>query len=194
MSLVLALKNRNSIVVAGDTAKPSDGRFEYGSFMNMPGRTALLVAGNMEAVRRPIMDSVLPKVTVETSAAALAQLVQAALVLEVVPRLAEVAGRVEIIVAGIDPVRHIEEPGIYYMDSASDFYLTIVRENYAAAGATALVKQVVGARDLSACTTDQLTEVAKECLATTKLHWPGALGAHQRLGIITFQQTKFLDF
>src|SRR6185369_6385936 len=106
----------------------------------------------------------------------------------------EITGRVEFIVAGIDPVRHIEEPGLYYMDSASDFYLTIVQENFVAAGATAAANELLKQYDLAAATNDQLTDVAKECLTATKLRWPTALGAHLRLGVITFSQTHILDF
>jgi 20S proteasome alpha/beta subunit len=194
MSLVLALKNRDSIVVASDTDHASDGTLKYGQFLNLPGRAILLMAGNIEAVRRPIVEKVIPKLNATTSAATLAQLLQAALVLDVVPHLSEIPGRVELIVAGIDPVRHIEEPGIYYLDSARDFYLTVIQEDFAAAGATAVVTAVLNGRNLASATTDELSNVAKECLAATKMRWPEAVGTHQRLGIITLHQTRILDF
>jgi hypothetical protein len=194
MSLVLALKNHESLVVASDTDHASDGTLKYGQFLNLPGRAVLLMAGNIEAVRRPIVEKVIPQLNATTSAATLAQLLQAALVLDVVPRLPEIPGRIELIVAGIDPVRHIEEPGIYYLDSARDFYLTVIRENFAAAGATAAVGAVMNGRDLASASTEELENVAKECLAATKMRWPGAVGTHQRLGVITFSQTRILDF
>jgi len=194
MSLVLALKNRDSIVVASDSAGPSDGTLRYGQFLNLPGRAILLMAGNIEAVRQPLVEKVIPKLNSTTSAATLAQLIQAALVLDVVPHLPEIPGRIELIVAGIDPVRHIEEPGIYYLDSARDFYLTVVRTNAVAAGATAVVDEVLRGQDLAASSTDALTAVAKECLSATKLRWPDAVGPHQRLGVITLDRIRILDF
>jgi 20S proteasome alpha/beta subunit len=194
MSLVLALKNRDSIVVASDTDHAYAGTLEYGQFLNVPGRAILLMAGNIEAVRQPLIEKVLPKLRADTGAAVIAQLLQAALVLDVVPRLGEIAGRVEIIVAGIDPVRHVHEPGLYYLDSARDFYLTVVPGDYVAAGATAALGPVLEGQDLASLSVEDLTGIAKECLASTKLRWPGALAAHQRLGIITVDQTRILDF
>ncbi len=194
MPLVLALKNRDSIVVASDVDGPSDGTLKYGQFLNLPGRSIMLIAGNIEAIRQSIEQRVIPQLTPTTSAATLAQLVHAAVVLDVVPHLAQLPGRIEIIVAGIDPVRHIEEPGIYYLDSARDFYLTVIADNYAAAGATAAVESVLAGQDLTSNSTEELTAIAKECLSGTKLRWPSALAAHQRIGIITFNQIQILDF
>ena len=39
MSLVLALKNRDSVVVASDSTEISDGSLKYGQFLNLSGRT-----------------------------------------------------------------------------------------------------------------------------------------------------------
>lgn len=194
MALILALSNQHSVVVASDCATISDGSLRYEQFMNVPGRSILLVAGNLDAVRRPIEDTVIPKLTASTSAAVLAQLLQAALIMEVAPRLSDIAGRVELIVAGIDPVRHTEQPGLYYLDSAQDFRLKFVREYAVAGGSTAVVDPLLQGRDLSAASTEELIAVAKECLSATKLRWPAALGAHQRFGIITPTQIRILDF
>jgi hypothetical protein len=192
--LILAIRNRDSIVVASDSHGPSDGQLHFGQFMNVPGHAILLIAGNLEAVRGAIETMVLPKLTSTTSAASLAQLVQAALMLEVVPKLSQIPGRTEIIVAGIDPVRHIELPGIYYLDSAQDFRLTAQEQNIAAAGASAAVAEVLSARDLDSASTDELLDAAKECLTATKLRWPAALGPHQRFGVITKDHIHILDF
>jgi hypothetical protein len=194
MPLVLALKNAESIIVASDTPGPSDGTIKYGQFMNLPGRAVLLLAGNIEAVRRPIMERVLPKLTADTGAAVLAQLIHAALVLEVVPHLPQITGRVEIIVAGIDPIRHIETPSLYCLDSAQDFYLKVAPGDVAAAGSAAVVNEVVGGRDLSSTSTDELIAIAKECLATTKMRWPAALGQHIRIGTVTFTNISIQDY
>jgi len=194
MSLVLALKNRDSVVVASDSTEISDGSLKYGQFLNLSGRTILLMAGNIEAVRRPIIEKVLPKLNPQTSPAVLAQLLQAALVLDVVPHLANLAGRIELIVAGIDPVRHIEEPGLYYLDSARDFHLSVVSAGSVAAGATAAVNAVIGNKDLAGTTTDDLMNIAKDCLATTKMRWPTAVGPHQRFGVITPHHMQLFDF
>lgn len=194
MSLVLALKNHDGVVVASDVQQPTADPLAFGQFLNVPGRAILLLAGNIEAIRRPILDRVVPRLTPQTTAAVLAQLVQAALVLDVMPKLAQIPGRIEVIVAGIDPVRHTEEPGLYYLDSASDFHLMIVAENAIAAGSTAVAKEILASRDLSAVSIDGLTTIAKECLAATKLRWPEVVAPHQRLGIITTTQTRILDF
>ena len=193
MPLVLALKNRESVVVASDIDHATDGPIGYGQFMNLPGRAILLMAGNIEAVRKPIEDKVIPKLTNSTSAAELVQLIHAALVLDVVPHLSQLRGRVELIVAGIDPVRHIEEPSIYYMDSARDFYLTIVKDAFVAAGSTATIGEVLNTQDLSDTSTEELKSLAKECLATTKMRWPEAVAPHERIGVITFNQIHIQD-
>ncbi|HVQ44720.1 MAG TPA: hypothetical protein VMT30_07195 [Candidatus Saccharimonadia bacterium] len=194
MSLVLALKNRNSIIAASDSPTPTDGSLAFGQFMNVPGRAILLLAGNLAAVQRPIVETVLPKLTASTSAATLAQLIQAALVLEVVPHLAGMAGRVEIIVAGIDPVRHTEEPGLYYLDSAQDFYLQPILGQFVAAGANAAVAEVIGDQDLTAATDDDLINLAKECITTTKLRWPTSVAQHVQFGVISPVRTRILNF
>lgn len=194
MALILALKNRDSLVVASDTTAATDSALKFGQFMNLPGRAILLMAGNIEAVRAPIETMVIPRLTPTSSAATIAQLIQAALVLEVVPHLPEITGRVELIVAGIDPIRHTQEPGLYYLDSAQDFYLKAVTGNVVGAGSTAVIGEVVAGRDLLAATTDELMEVAKECLTATKLRWPAALAAHQRFGVITATQIRVTGF
>jgi hypothetical protein len=194
MSLVLALKNRTSLVVASDTDDLSDGTIEFGSFMNVPGRAILLMCGDLESARHAVETNVLPALNAQTSAATLAQVVQAALRLEASARLAASAGRLEVIVAGIDPVRHIELPGIYYLDSSTEFALTAVAQDVAAAGSTAIVAQMLQGRSLARATPEELTMLAKECLANTKLRWPAAMGTHQRLGIIKPDQIRIIEF
>lgn len=194
MALILALRNQTNLVVASDTGAPGDGTLKFGQFLNVPGRAILLLAGNIAAVEHAIMATVVPKLHADTSAATLAQLVQAALVLEVVPNLPETTGRVEVIVAGIDPIRHTEEPGIYYMDSAQDFYLRVVTEPFVTAGQAAEANTILPTYNLLNASDEELITIAKDCLATTKLRWPTALGAHQRLGIITPRQISVLDY
>ncbi len=194
MPLILALKNRDCVVAASDVASIPDGTLKFGQFMNVPGRAILLVAGNLEAVRRPVMEKVVPALTATTSPAELAQLIQAALVLDLVPHLGQMTGRVEIIVAGIDPVRHTDEPGIYYLDSAQDFYLKPVIESSALAGSTAAAKEVLAGSDLSSSSAGELVELAKECLASTKLRWPATVGAHQTFAIVEPGRTRILNF
>jgi len=185
MPLVLAIKNKNNLVVATDASGPATAFERFGQFMPMSSHAALLMAGNLEAVRHAIADVVAPKVRAETSAATLAQLVQAALVLEVVPTLAQVKGRIEIIVAGFDPIRHIEDPGLYYMDSAQDFYLKIVAADSVAAGSTAAAAPLLASLSYASASVEQMEAVAKECFATTKLRWPEAVESRVRLGVIS---------
>jgi 20S proteasome alpha/beta subunit len=182
---VLAVRNKDSIVVAADADGSAPSSDEFGQLMQLGAKNVLLVTGNIEAVHRTIVEMVLPKVTPSTSAVALAQLVQAALVLEVVPSLAELKGRVEFIIAGIDPVRHMEEPGLYYLDSAQDFYLKIVNASGVAAGSTAEALSLIKSRELSDTTQAALESLAKECFTTTKLRWPDAVKSHLRIGIIS---------
>jgi hypothetical protein len=108
MSLVLAIKNRQAIVVASDT----DGTIHdaaFGELMPLSKGAVLLAAGNLEAVRPAIMRLV-PKLSPDAGAATLARLIQAELIVEVVPNLTQLKGRVELIVAGFDPIRHVQEP------------------------------------------------------------------------------------
>jgi 20S proteasome alpha/beta subunit len=193
MALVLALKNSNSVVVASDTSQTSVEALTFSPFMQLPGGSILLMTGSIEALRPSIEAKVIPQLGAATTAAALVQIIHAALVLDVVPHLAQLKGRVELIVAGIDPVRHIKEPSIYYLDSARDFDLTIARGNFAAAGATAAVAQVLSGRGLQHATNEELTDLAKECLASTRMRWPQSVAPHQRIGIITEDYTHILN-
>jgi 20S proteasome alpha/beta subunit len=183
MSLVLALKNRNAIIVAGDT-ESGDDHLKFGHFMALPNRSVLLIAGNAKAVEASVTQ-ILPKIDPKASTATVAQLVQAALILEVVPNLSTIKGRVEIIVAGFDPIRHVAEPGLYYMDSAQDFYLQVVQADAVAAGATAAVTSLLAGHSFADATIDQLRLLAKESLAATKLRWPGSVKSHIKIGTIT---------
>jgi len=36
--------------------------------------------------------------------------------------------------------------------------------------------------------------IAKDCLATTKMRWPTAVGPHQRFGVITPHHMQLFDF
>jgi 20S proteasome alpha/beta subunit len=193
MALVLALKNRDSVVVASDTSQATVEALAFSSIMVLPGGSILLMAGNIEAVRRPIEGQVVPQLSGKTTAATLAQIIHAALTLDTVPHLSEINGGVELIVAGIDPIRHIHEPSIYYLDSSRDFHLTIVQGSYAAAGATAALAPILEGQDLTSASSDELVSLAKECLASTKMRWPESVALHQRIGIITSDHTHILS-
>jgi hypothetical protein len=193
MPLILALKNRDALVVAADVATVAPA-VTFGPLMQLPNRSVLLISGNLDAVRHAVTQVVLPKITTATSAAALAQILHAALILEVLPGLTELKGRVEFIVAGINPVRHVEEPGMYYLDSAQGFNLTIAPSDALAAGATAAVTSLLAGHSFAGSSVHQLQVLAKECLSATKLRWPLAIGPHIRLGVITTQNIRFQDF
>jgi hypothetical protein len=194
MPLVLALKNQKSVVVASDTDGTPMAADRFGQFMPLPNRTALLLVGNLAAVKHAVVETVMPKITSSLSTAGLAQLIQAALVLELVPHLAELKGRIEIIVAGIDPVRHIEEPNLYYMDSAQDFYLKVVDAGYALAGSTATAGPLLLGRDYNELSNQHLKDLAKECYATTKLRWPEAVASHIEIATISSQNTMIENY
>jgi 20S proteasome alpha/beta subunit len=183
MPLVIAIKNQDAIVVACDTDNTSFDS-EYSEMTVMANRSVLLIAGNTEGVRTAIT-KVFPQVTASMSAAALAQLVQASLVLEVVPHLANLKGRAEIVVAGFDPLRHGQAPGLYYMDSAQDFYLKIIEGDAVVGGATAAVTSLLAGHDFSDANSAHLKVLAKECISATKLRWPGAVKSHINLGVVT---------
>ena len=109
------------------------------------------------------------------------------------PILPQLRGRIELIVAGIDPIRHVKEPSIYYLDSAQDFYLTIVKGSYVAAGTTAAVGELLAPLQSTVASIEELTSLAKECLTATKMRWPQMVGLHQRLGVITANQTHVVN-
>jgi hypothetical protein len=194
MSLVLAIKNHDTVVVAADTAAPAQAPHHFGPFILAPNRSVLLLTGNLTAVEHAIMDVVLPKVDTKLPAAGLAQLVYAALTLDVIPKLATLTGRVEIIVAGIDPIRHIYEPALYYLDSAQNFQLQLIPNDAVAAGSTAAVYSLLAGHSFASSNANHLQVLAKECVAATKLRWPAAIGNHLILGVITPQNVRFQQF
>lgn len=194
MPLVVALKNFNSIVVATDTDIKTNQPGAFGQLMPLPNHTVLLMAGNLDAVRRTVSETVLPRVAAGSGAAGVAQLLHAALVMELVPKLHQLKGRIELIVAGIDPIRHVQQPGLYYFDSAQGFNLQLVQGDAIAAGATAAANPMLTGHDFSAVGVDQLKAVAKECLADTKMRWPNALRNHVELGVVTPQSTQIEVF
>ena len=189
MGLVLALKNRHQVVVAADHDPAADDS-AFSPLMVLPSHCVLLTAGNLEAARPLVVDGLMPRLHKDSSAAAVAQLLHAALVLRAVPTLPQLKGRIEFIVAGIDPVRHILEPGLYYLDSASQFNLQLVRADVAFAGATAAVSQHLDGRTFPDASVSQLKAIAKECLTATKLRWPGAVNNSIRIGVITEDSTQ----
>jgi hypothetical protein len=158
--------------------------------MTLPNHCVLLLAGNVEAVRQTITDTVLPRITPSLSAAGLANLLHAAFTLEWAPKLGDLKGRIELIVAGIDPVRHTRQPDLYYLDSAQEFHLQIVQGDAVAAGATAAIPGLLSGHNYSEVGVEQLKALVKECLSTTKLRWPAALGNHVALGVVTPQSTQ----
>jgi hypothetical protein len=151
--------------------------------MAVSERAILLLVGNTEGVKAPIL-KILPRIKTESAPATIAQLVQAELTVDIVPKLAEFKGRVEVVVAGLDPIRHTEEPSLYYMDSAQDFYLKLVTADAVAAGATAAVTALTAGHSYAESSTDQLKVLAKECMAATKLRWPNALKNHVHMALI----------
>jgi hypothetical protein len=184
MPLALAIKNRTSVVVASDAVGgPANGE-RFGQFMPLSDRAVLMVVGNLEGVRAPI-ESILPRIKPDDSPATVAQLVQAELIVGVVPKMGELKGRVEVIVAGLDPIRHVEQPSLYYMDSAQDFYLKLIETDAVAAGATAAVTALTAGHSYSDSGSDHLKVLAKECFSATKLRWPTALKNHIQIGVIT---------
>lgn len=190
MPLVVAIRNFNSIVVASDTNSRTNQPGSFGQLMPLPNHTVLLMAGNLEAVRPTITGTVLPRITPSLSAAGAAQVLHAALVMELVPKLDQLKGRVELIVAGMDPVRHVEQPGLYYFDSAQGFELQLVQGDAVAGGATATARSLLAGRDFTDVSLEQLKALAKECLGTTKMRWPTALGSHVELAAVTPQTTQ----
>lgn len=194
MPLVLAIKNRDSIVVASDIPSSAELPMQFSQLTQLPNRCILLAVGNLEAVRHLIENTVLPKITDNLSAAGVAQILHAALVLEIVPRLPQIKGRIEFIVAGMDAVRHIQEPGLYYLDSAQNFKLTLVQGDAVAAGSTAQLTSLFMGHSFADSTVDQIKVLAKECIAATKLRWPQILEPHIRLGVINAQNIRYRDF
>jgi hypothetical protein len=193
MALVVAIKNRTSIVVATDAPEgAADSR--YGQLMPLLNRSVLLVAGNLQAAKHTVLQTFLPRITREESAAAAAQILHAALIVEMVPHLSILKGRVEFVVAGIDPVRHTEVPSLYYMDSAQGFNLGLVQGDAVAAGSTAAITPLFSGHSYGDASIEQLKLLAKECLSSTKLRWPQALGTHARIAIVTPHRTQLMEF
>jgi 20S proteasome alpha/beta subunit len=193
MSLIVALKNRNSVVVATDSDSLAQSNASFGQLMTVSGHAVILIAGNLDAVR-PAITQILPKLDQTSAPATVAQLVHASLILGVVPRLDQLKGRTEIIVAGLDPIRHIQEPVLYYMDSAQGFHLQMPSSDAIAAGSTAAVASLLAGHSFAASTTAQLKVLAKECLSATKLRWPGAVSRYIKLAVLTPDSIQVADF
>jgi 20S proteasome alpha/beta subunit len=192
MGLVLAIKNKSALVVASDLAGGAKAK-PFGQLIPLKNRTVLLIAGNLAAVEHAVTKTFIPKLKDTDSAAAAAQILQAALVVEIVPKLDQLKGRVEFIVAGIDPIRHVEQPSLYYLDSAQEFHLETVDGDAAAAGSTAAISSLLAGHSYADASVEQLKVLAKECLAATKLRWPAALATPVRLAVITSQRTQLMD-
>ncbi|MDF2461687.1 MAG: hypothetical protein K0S68_1090 [Candidatus Saccharibacteria bacterium] len=188
MPLVLAIKNRNSIVVATDTDDEVHDQ-GFGELIALPNHSVILLVGNLKFVRAAL-EEVITRITPKSTSAAVAQLVQAALIVDIVPKLADMPGRVEIIVAGFDLVRHSQEPDLYYLDSAQEFHLQLVPGDAVAGGATAAVTSLVAGHSYAESNTDYLKVLAKECISATKLRWPTAVRGRIKLGVITPQSTQ----
>lgn len=180
--LALALKNRTSIVIATDTDS-TESSTALTEFNIVPDNKVLVITGNVEAVKHPI-EVALSKTDPAASVAALAELIQASLIIETVPHLAEVKGRVELLVAGFNKIHHDLEPDIYYLDSAQDFFLKPAPDDAIAAGATAALTSLFAGHSFADSTTSQLSVLVKESYSATKLRWPSIVKPHVKIGTI----------
>jgi hypothetical protein len=181
--LALALKNRTSIVVASDTDS-TESTTALSEFNIVPDNKVLIITGNVEVVKHPI-EVALQKNDPSSSVAALAELVQASLIIETVPHLAEIKGRVEVMIAGFNKIHHDLEPDIYYLDSAQDFFLKSASDDALASGATAALTSLFAGHSFADSTTAQLGVLVKESYSATKLRWPSIVKAHVKLATIT---------
>lgn len=184
MPLGIALKNRTSIIVAADHADPNMSS-SSSRFITLPNRSAIVISGNRAAVEPTLWREAFPKVKASDSTAAVAQYIHAALLLEIVPNIAKLSGRTEILIGGIDPIRHTTEPDIYYLDSAKDFFLTIADQPVLLTGSTAVAQQLIGNTNVTNLSTEALTSLAKECFTATRLRWPSVVAPHLKLAVIS---------
>jgi hypothetical protein len=181
--LALALKNRDSIVIASDVDDPNSTD-NYSEFNLIPNNKVIAITGNIEAIKHPVQVA-FSKFDPSLSAAAVAELIQASLIVETVPNLAELKGRVELIVAGFNKLRHVMEPDIYYMDSAQDFFLKPAMSDAVGAGATAALTSLFAGHSFADSTASQLSVLVKESYSATKLRWPSMVKNHIKLGVLT---------
>ena len=180
--LALALKNRTSIVVASDT-DTTEATTDLTEFNIIPDNKVLMITGNVESVKHAV-ETALSKNEPGSSVAALAELIQAALIIELVPHLSELKGRVEMLVAGFNKVHHDFEPTIYYLDSAQDFFLKLAPDDAIAAGATAALTSLFAGHSFAESTTAQLSVLVKESYSATKLRWPSIVKTHVKIATL----------
>lgn len=192
MSLGIALKNRTSIIVAADH-DDADRPSATSRFLTLHNRSVVIISGNRGAVEPLLLSDALPKVKDTDSTAAVAQYIHADLVLKIVPQLATIGDRVEIMVAGIDPVRHTTEPDTFYMDSAKDFSLKIGDTAVTLTGTTAVALEILKDIDIASQTTGRLIEIAKECFTATRLRWPSVVAPRLKLAVLEPRKMQVYD-
>lgn len=183
--LGLALKNRNSIVIATDVDDPNSSA-TYSEFMVVPNNKVVIITGNIASIKHPV-ELALSKIQENASVAALAELIQASLIIETVPRLSEFKGRVELLISGFNKIRHDQEPGIYYLDSAQEFFLKSATGDAIAAGATAALTSLFAGHSFADSATEQLAVLVKESYSATRLRWPSIVKPHIKVGTVTLE-------
>ncbi|HEY6736604.1 MAG TPA: hypothetical protein VI322_02700 [Candidatus Saccharimonadia bacterium] len=193
MSLAIALKNETSIVLAADQTDATTPS-ATSHFITLPNRSVVIISGNRAAVEPTIYREGIMKVQDKHSSAAVAQYIHAGLMLEVVPKIAKLAGRVEILVGGIDPIRHTTEPDVYYMDSNQNFNLTIGQAAVTLAGVSAIAAQILNGQNIADQSIDQMIGLAKECFTATRLRWPTQMGPHLKIAAVQPGRMQVYDF
>lgn len=192
MALGIVLKNHTGLIVAADhTATDTPSATSH--FITLHNHTVVVISGNRTAVEKVLFEEALSKITERHSAAAVAQYVHAALQLKVVPNLAGLSGQVEILIAGIDPVRHTTAPDAYYLDSRQSFNLVISDRAATMSGASAVAAEILGTTDVINQSLPVLKQLAIECFTATRLRWPTVVAPRLKLAVVEPKSMQVYD-
>jgi hypothetical protein len=169
----------------GNTAK---ARFEL-----LHNRTVISIVGDRSAIEGLIFDSHLDSLGEHEHTTTVAHYIHAKLTIKIIPNIASYVGHTEIMIAGIEPLRHVTAPKIYYLDSKSNFDLVTLDADAALAGDKLVAQKLITDRDIAHLDKAGLTTLAKECFTASRLRWPSVIGAHLKLAYLAPHDIKVYD-
>lgn len=191
MPLGLAFSNGKELIVGLDQGP--DGNTPRSRFDLMRNRTVIGIIGDRSVIEPLIFDSHLDSLGEHEHASTVAHYIHAKLTLKIVPNMASYHGHTEIIVAGVEPLRHVTAPKMYYFDSKSNFDLVSIDVGVALAGDKAVAQKLLANRPVDQLDKAALTSLAKECFTATRLRWPTIVGSHLKLAYLASHDIKVYD-
>lgn len=191
MPLGLAFSNGQELVVGIDQSP--DGNTPKARFDLLRNRTVIGILGNRSVVENLIFDGHMDGLGEHETTSTVAHYIHAKLTLKVIPSIASYQGHTEIIVAGIEPLRHVAAPRIFYFDSKSNFDLVDLQTGAVLGGDKAVATKLLTGKQFIGMNAATMTTLAKECFTATRLRWPTVMGAHLKLAFLAPHDIKVYD-